>query len=109
MFEPSAANCSWAFLAAPSPIPITAITAPTPIIKPSMVRLERILLRPSARSASTIADEKSMDALILNRRHSLQHLARHMENFHDIISLDLAIAKDDFTFRKLCDVRLVRY
>src|SRR5262249_55500405 len=101
MFEPSAANCSWAFVVAPSPIPMTAITAPTPIIKPSIVRLERILLRPKARSASTNADEKSIDGLVLDRRHSLQDLTRHMGNFNNIISLDLSIPKDNLTFRKL--------
>src|ERR1700746_1108283 len=108
MFEPSAANWSWAFVAAPSPIPMTAITAPTPMIKPSMVRLDRILLRPNARSASTSADDKSIGSLILDRGHGLQYVARHVMNFHEIISPDLAIAKDDLAFRKLCDIRLVR-
>jgi hypothetical protein len=32
------------------------------MIKPSMVRPERTLLRPKARSASTNADEKSIDS-----------------------------------------------
>src|SRR5215469_18468826 len=108
MFEPRAANCSWAFVAAPSPIPMTAITAPTPMIKPNMVRLDRILLRPSARNASTNADDKSIKDLILDRGHGFQYFARHVRNFHDIISLDLAIPKHDLTFGKLRDIRLVR-
>jgi hypothetical protein len=38
----------------------TAITAPTPMMMPSMVSAERILLRASARSASRNVFMKSM-------------------------------------------------
>jgi hypothetical protein len=48
-------------------MPITAITAPTPMIMPSMVRLERILLRCSARRAS----RNAADSSITNRQSSI--------------------------------------
>jgi hypothetical protein len=46
--SPKEAICVFTIFFAPSPIPTIAITAPTPMMIPSMVRLERILFRPSA-------------------------------------------------------------
>src|SRR5450759_4409075 len=110
MLEPRAANCSCAFAAAPWPIPITAMTAPTPMIMPSMVRLERILLRPSARRASRNAAENSIAGTsILDCGHGLQYLARDLRNRDDLVSPDLAVAKYNFTLGKLSDIRLMRH
>src|ERR1035437_4009796 len=91
-------------------MPITAMTAPTPMIMPSMVRLERILLRPSARRASRNAAESSITSTsILYRGHGLQHFARNLRIRDDFVSPDLAVAKYDFALGKLSDIRLMRH
>ena len=46
--DPMEAICSWMRALAPEPMAIMAMTAPTPMMMPSMVRPERILLRPRA-------------------------------------------------------------
>src|ERR1039458_8296931 len=86
------------------------MTAPTPMIMPSMVRLERILLRPSARRASRNAAENSITKRsVLDRGHGLQYLARNLRIRDDLVSPDLAVAKYNFTLGKLSDVRLMRH
>jgi hypothetical protein len=51
IFDPMLAIWSAIFFFAPEPTAIIAITAPTPMMIPSMVRLERILLTMRARRA----------------------------------------------------------
>ncbi len=51
-FEPIDANDASTSALAPSPMATIAMTAPTPMMMPSTVRNERILLRSSARSAT---------------------------------------------------------
>ncbi len=50
--SPRLATCACTMLEAPSPMPTIAITAPTPMMMPSTVSAERILLRAMARSAA---------------------------------------------------------
>ncbi len=52
MFEPIEAKACSTRALAPSPMATMAITAETPMMTPSVVRKERILLRGSARSAT---------------------------------------------------------
>src|SRR5664279_3974506 len=86
------------------------MTAPTPMIMPSMVKLERILFRPSARRASRNAAENSIAiSSILDCGHGLQHFARNLRIGDDFVSPDLAVAKYNFTLGKLSDIRLVRH
>src|SRR5690242_20658301 len=108
MLEPIAANCSCALAAAPWPMPTTAMTAPTPMMVPNIVRAERNLLRANARIASRNAAERSITTTsILDRRQRLQHLARDLRRA-DNVALDMAIAKHDLALGELSDVRLVR-
>src|SRR5207245_4547338 len=52
MLSPMLRICSWTWLDAPSPTATLQITAPTPMMMPSMVRTLRILLRAKARTAT---------------------------------------------------------
>jgi hypothetical protein len=60
MLEPMAEIWSCTCLLAPWPTPTMAMTAPTPMMMPSMVSAERILLRDSARIAIRRMDTRSI-------------------------------------------------
>src|SRR5712671_211263 len=114
----------------------TAITAPTPMIIPSMVNAERILFRASARSASRNVFMKSiiflqvpwrlfqsvscgnlfltsaifgvLGGLFLGRGKSLQHFPGDGAVLNDTVAAQFPVTKFERAFRKFCDVRLVR-
>ena len=58
MLSPMLRICSWTWLDAPSPTATLQMTAPTPMMMPSMVRTLRILLRASARTATRSSSPK---------------------------------------------------
>ncbi len=60
ILDPMAAICCWACNCAPWPTLTMAITAPTPIMTPSIVRIDRILLRARARMAMRMMANKSI-------------------------------------------------
>ena len=60
MLDPMAAICCWACNCAPWPTLTMAITAPTPMMMPSMVSMERSLLRARARMAMRMIASKSI-------------------------------------------------
>src|SRR5450759_5512937 len=117
MFEPIAAICCCTCCWAPCPTPTIAMTAPTPIMMPSMVRLERILLRARARTAiratanKSIRDTSSADSaepLILFRWKILEHLGRGLAIYHKPVSTNSPVAKLDGAPGKLRNIVLVR-
>ena len=81
---PSAAICARIVDLAPSPIATIAITAPTPMMMPSIVRKARSLFLASARSASA-------------QGHQGLHLMLHLRNhlFADPIGNHQTVAKDN--------------
>src|SRR5579884_1184466 len=110
MLEPRFAICFCTVWSAPCPIPTIAITAPTPMMMPSMVRTERILFRASARKAICNVESRSINAsLVFQYRHRLQRFScAHTISDH-FVAPDLAIAKDHSPFRELGNVMLVRH
>src|SRR5207248_2660428 len=109
MFEPMAAIWSCTCLLAPCPTPTIAITAPTPMMIPSMVSPERSLLRPSARTAILTMETKSITRSVLQRRHGLHHLCRPRPIRHRVVPPDLSVAKHDRALRILRDVGFMRH
>ena len=60
MLDPMAAICCCACCCAPCPTLTMAMTAPTPMMMPSMVSMERSLLRARARMAMRTIATKSI-------------------------------------------------
>src|ERR1700726_1104716 len=108
ILDPMAAICCCACCCAPWPTLTMAITAPTPIMMPSMVRMERSLLRAKARMAIRMIANKSIEASILEYRHILQNLRRNRTVLHQFIATNCAVLEVDTAFGKLCDIGLVR-
>src|SRR5258708_2248187 len=116
---------------APWPTPTVAITAPTPMMMPSMVNSDRILLRVSARIAMRKIASKSINTpllfafcfslcryqgwlqpsrkfLVIHRRQRLQRFSGAWPFPDRIVVFDLAVAKHDDPFCVLRDIRFVR-
>src|ERR1019366_6752968 len=108
-FEPIAWICSCTVCRAPCPTPNIAITAPTPMMMPSMVRIERILLRPRARIAIRMMASRSMARLILQLWQVLDDLRCPGPIQDSLIAADPTVTKLNAAFRELCDVRFVRH
>src|SRR2546423_1299049 len=110
--EPMAAMRCCTCCCAPWPSATMAITAATPMMMPSIVSVERILLRASARSAIRIVAISSIihgaASSVFQCRHGLQHLARRLPAYRRITP-HLAIAEDDGAPRELRDIVLVSY
>src|SRR5881296_612060 len=109
MLEPWLAICCWIVALAPWPMLTIAITAPTPMMMPSIVRVERSLFRPSARSATRIKVKKMIIGSILQRRHPGYHLGRDASMGHSLVLQDAAVAKGDDALGEIGDVGLVRH
>src|SRR5215472_11367887 len=109
MLEPRFAICCCMVWSAPWPMPTMAITAPTPMMMPSMVNSVRILLRASARKAIRNVERRSIALLFFQDRQGLQHLRGAGLVGDDFIAADFAVAEDDSPPRKLRDVVLVRH
>src|ERR1700675_3040164 len=105
--EPMAAICCCTCCCAPWPSPTMAITAPTPMMMPSMVRMERILLRASARIAIRTTAISSMRSSILQGGQRLQDLAGAQDVGGLFVPADAAVAEDDRALGELRDVVLV--
>src|SRR6266852_8468041 len=86
-----------------------AITAPTPIMMPSMVRMERSLLRARARIAMRTIATKSIYASILKRGHILHNLCRNGPVLHQFIAPDCAVLEVDAALGEFRNVRLVSH
>src|SRR5580765_404803 len=89
-------------------MPTKAITAPTPITIPSMVKVVRILFRASARSAIRNVESKSINELVFQSRHGLQRFGCIGTVPDGIIPPDLAVTKHDAPLCELSYVMLVR-
>src|SRR6266542_3563399 len=85
-----------------------AITAATPMMIPSMVSMERILLRASARNAMRMMAVNSI-SILLQGRHVQEHVSGARTILDRVVTPDFAIAEHDNAFGKLRDVGLVRY
>src|SRR5262252_6191540 len=85
-----------------------AITAPTPMMMPSMVRLERSLLRASARIAIRMMASRSISGgSILQRRQVLQDVGRQWPVDNLLIPPDLSVTEMNRSSRKLRNIGLV--
>src|SRR5258708_13879425 len=92
---------------APWPTPSMAITAPTPMMMPSMVRTERILLRDNARIAMRMIASRSMFRSILERWQGLDYF-RGPRPVHDgLVATNLTVAELNAALREIPDVRFV--
>src|SRR5512138_6918 len=108
MFEPIAAIWSCACCWAPCPTLTIAITAPTPMMIPNIVRADRSLLRAKARIAILRMAVKFIRSSIFQYWHLAQHFARHRTIPHGLVVTNLSITEMNGPLRKICDVRLVR-
>src|ERR1700682_6539969 len=96
-----------------------AMTAPTPMMIPIMVRIERILLRAKARIAIRMIASKSMfiqSRLAQSSARSVLKCGQVLDDFRclrpvqdGLIATNLSVTKLNAAFSKLCDVRLVRH
>src|SRR5258707_8642046 len=91
---------------APWPTPSMAITAPTPMMMPSMVRTERILLRDSARIAIRIIASRSMFRSVLEPWQALDHFRCARPVLDGLVATNLSVAEFNTAFREICDIRL---
>ena len=96
MLLPAFAICCEIVACAPWPMLTMAITAPTPMIMPSMVSVDRSLFRPSALSA-ILKVMSHIDLPVARLRVLPGSLIRHQ----------LAIFKVNLPLRISCNVRLV--
>src|SRR6185437_4210574 len=123
---------------APCPRPTVAITAPTPMMMPSIVSSERILLRASALIAIRKIASKSImtpviqniakiagiakianpgpyrsptrtASVLINRRQRLEYICRPRPLLYRIVTPDLAIAEHHNPPGEFRDVRFVRH
>src|ERR1051326_2005855 len=99
-FVPRLAICAWTEASAPWPTLTMAITAPTPITTPSMVRTERVTLRRRARHAVTSVMRTSFTG---EPRSRCRHGA-----ILPLICHDLSVPHGDHAVRQARDVGLVR-
>src|SRR5512146_2873835 len=108
--EPMAAIWSCTCRCAPWPTPTIAMTAATPMMMPSMVRLERILFRASARQAIFRMAMMSIAILgsILKRRHGLQHFRGAGGRGVELVAPHPSIAEDQHALGVLRNSVLVR-
>src|SRR3954465_10389939 len=104
-FDPIAAIWSWICLFAPLPIATMAITAPTPMMMPSIVSAERSLLRAKARRASRNVARSSIS--VFDGRHRPQVFRGDQAVFHKVVGTDRPVAKYDLPVRELGGVRFV--
>src|ERR1700674_839099 len=86
-----------------------AITAPTPMMMPSMVRTERILWRDRARMAMRMIASKSICRSVLQLGQVLDDLGRDGPILNPLIAANLSVTKLNTAFSVLCDVGLVRH
>src|SRR5215472_9393446 len=109
IFDPIAAICCCTCSRAPWPKATMAITAPTPIMIPSMVRPERSLLRASARNASRIVARNSdkLHDSVFEHGHVLQHDFGKGPLCDGFVFAYCAIAKHDCPLGEMGDVRFV--
>src|SRR6202049_2945722 len=114
MLSPRLLICCWICSEAPSPTATLAITAPTPIMMPSMVRMLRILLRASARMANRRMLIKSIRSLLFRyccfasaRRQCCQNFGGAGTLAHGRIAQNLAVAKEHGATRQTPHVWLV--
>src|SRR5712692_469921 len=107
---------------APWPMLTVAITAPTPMMMPSMVSAERSLFRASARRANRSVFQKSIlvdsggvaqlfgvFVFVLRGGQRGQHVARDQPIAHGAVAAQLAVAELKRTLGVLRDVALVRH
>src|SRR5437773_11285832 len=106
MLEPWLALCCWIVALAPWPMLTIAITAPTPMMMPSIVRVERSLFRPSARKATRINVKKMIIGSILQRRHPGDHLRRDASMGDSLVLEDAPGGKRGVMFGEIGDVWL---
>src|SRR5260370_36406619 len=92
---------------APWRTPSMAITAPTPMMMPSMVRTERILLRDKARIGIRMIASRSMFCSILERRQVLDYFRGPRPVLDRLVATDLSVAKLNAAFCEMRDVRFV--
>src|SRR4029077_11481099 len=114
MLSPRLLICCWICSEAPSPTATLAITAPTPIMIPSMVRMLRILLRARARMANRRMLIRSIRSLLFwyccfasARRQCCQNFGGASAIAYRRIAQNLAVAKQDCAPRETCHVWLV--
>src|SRR6478672_10750719 len=87
-----------------------AMTAPTPMMMPSMVRIERSLLRASARMAIRIMASKSIRHIlrsILKLGHVFQSLSCDGPVLYQLVAANRPISKVYAALGEFGDVRLV--
>src|SRR5450759_1090704 len=101
-FEPSELICAWTAAWAPPPTAIIAMTQATPMMMPSAVSVERILLRAIA-FKPTFRIVRNLSMLRLSRGERGPPLAGHRAVFDDF-----AVAEPDDPPGELRDVLLVR-
>src|SRR6186997_1882496 len=92
---------------APVPSATIVITADTPMIMPSMVRAVRILLRPSALSATRSVIRIDMSDRLCFLGKVCQLVRRHQSGGHGLVDDDVAIAEGDDARAVVGDVHFV--
>src|SRR5450755_2737083 len=85
------------------------MTAPTPIMMPSIVRIDRILFRSRARKAIWRVERRSIVLLVLQRRHRLDQFRSDRSSGNDFVAADRAVAENETAPGEIRDVGLVSH
>src|ERR1700686_5503317 len=86
-----------------------AITAPTPIMMPSIVKMERSLLRANVRIAIRRMALMSIIGSILQCREILEHVRGARAVQHAIVAADLAVPKLNRALREASNIWFVSH